>query len=300
LTIAIKKIYISFVMNKASSLIASVMKYVLFVFALNAALTTFFIILFIAVRALPLFAHYSPLSFFTSTNWSPTASSPSFGIAAFIAGSFQVTFIALLLAVPISLACAIVMAYLVKPKMAAFLRLMVGLLAGIPSVVYGFVGVVLVAPFVRAHFGGNGFSVGTAGFILAIMILPTIVNVAEVSLRAVGDELKTGSLALGATQWQTIWCVMLPASQSGIKAAIALGLGRAVGETMAVLMVAGNAPVVAKGLWDMGRTLTMNVVTEMGYASGLHLTALFATAFVVLFFVLVLNLLVLFISREKR
>jgi phosphate transport system permease protein len=287
-------------MNKASSIIAAVMKYVLLAFALIAAFSTFFIVIFIAIRAFPLFTSYSPLAFLFGTNWEPVASPPSFGIAAFIIGSFQVTFIALLLAVPISLACAILMAYMAKPRMAGFLRLMVSLLAGIPSVVYGFFGVVVIAPFIRTYLGGNGFSIATAGFILAIMILPTIINIAEVSLRAVGDELKTGSLALGATYWQTIAYVLVPAAQSGIKAAVALGLGRAVGETMAVLMVAGNAPVIAKSLWGMGRTLTMNVVSEMGYASGMHLTALFATAFIVLIFILILNLIVAFISREKK
>ncbi|MCL2519586.1 MAG: phosphate ABC transporter permease subunit PstC [Spirochaetaceae bacterium] len=285
---------------KRSYIIASVMKWVLLAFTMIAAGTTFFIVIFIAMRGLPLFASFSPLQFLFSASWLPTAAEPSFGIAAFIVGTFQVTLLALVIAIPISLASAIIMAYLTPPKIAGFFRLMVSLLAGIPSVVYGFFGIVAVAPFIREHIGGNGFSILTAGVILAVMIIPTIVSVSETSLRAVADEIKMGSLALGATLWQTIVRVLLPSAKSGISAAIALGMGRAMGETMAVLMVAGNAPVIARSLTGMGRTLTMNVVNEMGYASGTHLSALFATALVVVVLVLLLNLLVSYINRESK
>jgi phosphate transport system permease protein len=174
---------------------------------------------------------------------------------------------------------------------------MVELLAGIPSVVYGFFGAVFISRTVRDLFGGTGYSVLAAAIVLAIMMLPTIITITEVSLRAVPSEYREASLAIGATRSQTIIRALLPSARAGIMSGIVLAIGRAIGETMAVLMVGGNAPIMPTGLLSKVRTLTMNIVTDMGYATGLHLTALFATGMVLFVVIMLINAAVLFIAR---
>ena len=266
-----------------------------------SVLSVLLISVFIFQRGLPLFSKVPVFDFLFGTDWLPgNETNPRYGILPFILGSLYVTFGALLLSVPIGVMTAVFMAEIASPKVAELLRTVIQLLSGIPSVIYGFFGVVVVSTFVRDHFGGTGYSVLSASIILAIMTLPTIVNVSEVSLRSLSVELKEGSYALGATRWQTIRRVLIPTAGSGIVAGIVLGMGRALGETLAVLMVAGNAPIMPGGPLSKVRTLTMNIVTDMGYASGDHLTSLFTTSMVLFLFILILNLLVNYISSKAQ
>lgn len=267
--------------------------------ALVSVLAVLFITIFLFRSGLPLFRKVSVLEFLFSSTWSPTATYPHFGIFSFIVGSFYVTGLALLIAVPVGLAVGIYLAELAGKKNSRLIRSAVELLAGIPSVIYGLFGIAVISTASRFLFGGSGYSVLSASIVLAIMTLPTIINVTEVSLRAVPRELKEASLALGSTEWQTIVKVLVPAARSGIIAGVVLGMGRAIGETMAVLMVGGNAPVMPKGLGSMVRTLTMNIITDMSYATGDHLTSLFATGIVLFAFILILNLAVqVFLKRS--
>lgn len=275
---------------KRRKLVETTIETALFGAALVSVLAVLFITIFLFKSGLPLFRKVSVLEFLFSTDWSPTAATPHFGIFSFIVGSFYVTGLALLIAVPVGLAVGIYLAELAEKRTSSFIRSAVELLAGIPSVIYGLFGIAVVSAATRFLFGGTGYSVLSAAIVLSIMTLPTIINVTEVSLRAVPRELKEGSLALGATHWQTIVHVLVPAGRSGIIAGVILGMGRAIGETMAVLMVGGNAPVMPRGLTSMVRTLTMNIITDMSYATGDHLTSLFATGIVLFVFILVLNL----------
>jgi phosphate transport system permease protein len=255
-----------------------------------SVLTVVFITIFLFKRGLPLFARVGLGEFLLSTRWEPTAASPSYGILSFIVGSICVTGLALLIAVPAGLAVGIYLAELADRRRSSSMRSAIEILAGIPSVVYGLFGIAVVSTIVRTVFGGSGYGLLSAAIVLAIMTLPTIINITEVSLRALPGELKEGSLALGATRWQTIIKVLVPAARSGIIAGVILGMGRAIGETTAVLMVGGNAPVMPKGLTGMVRTLTMNIITDMSYAKDEHLTSLFATGIVLFIFTLALNL----------
>lgn len=266
--------------------------------ALLSVVSVLFITFFIFRSGLPLFAKVPLFDFLFGSVWEPVGAPPRFGILPFIVGSLYVTFLALLISVPIGVSCGIFLAEFAKGRFARFLKSVVELLAGIPSVIYGLFGIVFVSGGVRNLFGGNGYSVLSAAIILSIMTLPTIINITEVSLRAVSFELKEGSLGLGATHWQTIYKVMIPAARSGILAGIVLGMGRAIGETMAVLLVAGNAPIMPKTPLDMTRTLTMNIITDMSYAEGDHMTSLFTTGIVLFVFILGLNLAVQFILRH--
>ena len=276
----------------------------LFLLAITSVVIVLFISFFIFYRGLPLFKKYSLLKFITSTDWDPMAETPSFGILSFITGSVYITLVSLVIAIPMGIGSAIYMAEISARKTALVLRRIVELLAGIPSVIFGFVGVTVISRFVRYIFGGTGFTVLTGGVVLSLMILPTIISVAEVSIRSVPCELKEGSLALGATNLQTIFRVIIPAAKKGITAGIILSIGRSVGETMAVLMVAGNAPVMPESILSMTRTMTMNIVTDMGYAEGDHMTSLFSTAIVLFIFILIINLSVNFftnrIGNEKK
>ncbi|MBI9106302.1 MAG: phosphate ABC transporter permease subunit PstC [Spirochaetales bacterium] len=264
---------------------------ILLLCALVSVISVLFISFFIFQKGLPLFRTVTIAEFLLGTNWSPSSqTNPQFGILPFIAGSVYITLSSLLLAVPIGIMTAVFMAEIASKKAAEVMRSVVQLLAGIPSVIYGFFGVIVISKFIRETFGGSGYSMLSGAIILAIMVLPTIINITEVTLTSLPKKIKEGSLSLGATRWQTILKVQLPAAKSGIIAGIVLGMGRALGETMAVLMVAGNAPIMPKGPLSMVRTLTMNIVTDMGYASGDHMTALFSTSIVLFLFILILNI----------
>ena len=268
--------------------------------ALVCVATVALITIFIFAQGIPTFRDVPLTEFLFSTNWSPSAADPHYGVLSFIVASFIVTGLSLLFATPISLATAVYLALFAKGRKAAILRESIELLSGIPSIIYGLFGIAVVVPFVRNVFGGNGYSLFSAALILAIMILPTIINISEVSISAVSPSLKEASVALGATTWQTISRVILPSARSGIVASLVMALGRAVGETTAVLLVGGNAPLFPKSPVSMGRTLTMNIVTDMSYAEGVHMSALFATAMLLFFFILALNLFVIHATQRKE
>jgi phosphate transport system permease protein len=216
-----------------------------------------------------------------------------------IVGSFWVTFGALLLGIPLGLACAIFLCEWTPPQAAMVLRPAIQLLAAIPSVIYGFWGLVVLVPLVRNYLGGPGLSIFSGSVILGFMILPTIISISEDSLRALPPSYKAGGLALGATHWQTIWRVLVPAARSGIMASVILGMGRAIGETMAMIMILGNAVKMPTSFLDSARTLTTNIGIEMGYASGDHRQALFATGVILFFIIMILNSSAIVLSRRR-
>ena len=207
---------------------------------------------------------------------------------------------AILVGVPIAVLTSVFMARYCPKRIYGVLKSGIELMAGIPSIVYGFFGLVLIVPLIRDVFGGPGDSMLAAIILLGIMILPTIVGVTEAAIRGVPESYYEGSLALGATKERSIYAVMLPAAKSGILAGIVLGIGRAIGETMAVVMIAGNQPRMPKGLLKGVRTMTMNIVTDMGYATGLHRQALIATAVVLFVFILIINLSLSLLNRRSE
>ena len=216
-----------------------------------------------------------------------------------ILGSIYVTAGALIVGVPIGILTAVFLAKYCPKKWYRILKGGVDLLAGIPSVVYGFFGLVVLVPMVRDTFGGNGNSILTASLLLGIMILPTIIETSEAAIQAVPDKYYEGALALGATHERSVYRTVVPAAKSGIMAGVILGVGRAIGETMAVIMVAGNQPVIPGSLLAGVRTMTANIVLEMGYAAGLHREALIATGVVLFVFILIINLLFSLIKKGE-
>ncbi|MEN6390983.1 MAG: phosphate ABC transporter permease subunit PstC [Syntrophomonas sp.] len=244
--------------------------------------------LFIFARGIPLVTKVGLGEFLFNLNWLPTRG--SFGIGAMFIGTLAVTLTALLWAVPIGLMTAIFMAEIAPRKAGQVMAELINLLAGIPSVVYGFFGLIVIVPYIREHLGGNGLSILAGAIILGIMILPTIINISRDAILAVPEDYKINSLALGASHHQTIGRVVLPAARSGIITAIVLGMGRAVGETMAVVMVTGNSTIIPDSILGPVRTMTSNIVLEMGYATGDHQAALFATGVVLFIFIVILNL----------
>ncbi len=259
-----------------------------FVFA--CASMSFLILLAIAIfifkGGFPAFYEIGFFDFLFGTTWRPNQG--TYGILTMIVGSLAVTAGSLILAVPLGISCAILLAEVAPYKVRQVLRPCIELLVGIPSVVYGLVGLILLVPAIR-KIGGNGFSVLGASIVLMAMVLPTIISISEDAIRAVPSSYKEGALALGATHWQTIRQVLLPVARSGIGASIVLGMGRAVGETMAMIMVIGNSITFPKSPLDAARTLTGNIAVEINYASGIHESALFATGIVLFFFILFLN-----------
>ena len=220
--------------------------------------------------------------------WAPTKG--SFGIFPMIVSSFMVTLGALVVGAPLALACATYLSEYAGKKTKILLKPSLELLAGIPSVVYGFLGVVYIVPLIREYLGGSGFSILSTSLVLGIMILPTITSISFDALMSVPAAFREGSFAMGATKWQTVWRVVLPAARSGILASFILGMGRAIGETMAVIMVAGNALKIPTSLLDPLRTLTSNIALELAYATGDHRSALFSTGVVLLVIIMSLNL----------
>ena len=227
-------------------------------------------------------------NFLLGLRWKPT--NGLYGIFPMIVGSLYVTAGAILIGVPTGVLCAVFLARFCPARLYRILKPVTELLAGIPSVVYGFFGLVIIVPMMQRIFGGGGKSVLTASLLLGIMILPTIIGVSESAIRAVPESYYEGALALGATHERSVFCAVLPAARSGILAGVVLGVGRAIGEAMAVSMVAGNQPVIPESLLSGVRTLTANVVLEMGYAQDLHREALIATAVVLFVFILLINI----------
>ena len=277
-----------------------VMRAVFALSALAAILAVGLICVFLFAGGLPAMGKIGVFQFLFGKEWSPSDVPPVFGILPMIIGSLYVTAGAILFGVPIGIFTAVFMAKVCPKRLYKLLKPALDLLAGIPSVVYGFFGIVILVPLVRNLFGGNGSSILTASLLLGIMILPTVIGITESALRAVPGELYEGAVALGASHERAVFGVVLPAAKSGVMAAVVLGIGRAIGETMAVKMVAGNQALLRlpteflKGV----RTLTANVVIEMGYAEGLHREALIATGVVLFVFILVINLLFSLLNRR--
>ena len=263
------------------------------IFLLSAVLSVFLILLiifFIFSEGIKFVNEYGLLRFITGKVWKPTAGNPRFGIFPMIIGSIIVTGLSTLIALPFGLAISIFMAHYAK-KTYEPLKALMNLMAAIPSVVYGFFAMMVLVPLVKDLFDvKSGMNMLTASILLAVMILPTMVNISENSLRQVPKTFMTGSLALGATKEETIYKVMLPYAKSGIFSSIILTIGRAIGETMAVYLVIGNQPMMPSSIFKGVRTLTTNIVLEMGYAAGMHRQALIATGMVLFIFILIINI----------
>ena len=260
------------------------------VFLLAASVSVVIVMMicgFLFAKGLPTMVEIGVEDFLLGTKWKPSID--VYGIMPMILGSFYVTVGALVIGVPVGILTAIFMAYFCPEKLYGILKPAVELLAGIPSVVYGFFGLVMLVPLVRDNFGGTGFGILTASILLGIMLLPTVISVAEAALHAVPKSYYEGALALGADHTHSVFSIIVPAAKSGIFAAIVLGIGRAIGETMAVIMVAGNQARVPQSLLDGVRTMTANIVIEMGYAADLHRDALIATAVVLFIFIVIIN-----------
>jgi len=268
-----------------------------FIMALSALSALALITIFIFVEGVPLIAKVGFFNFIFGMKWAPTLG--QYGIFPMIVGTVLVTLGAIILGVPVALCCSIFLAEFAPRKLSNLVRPAIQLLAGIPSVVFGFWGLIFIVPAIRNYLGGPGLSILAGSIILAIMILPTIISISEVSLLSLPPLLKEGAFALGATHWQTIRSVLVPAAKSGILASIILGIGRAVGETMAVIMVLGNAVALPSSILDPARTLTTNIGIEMGYASGDHQKALFATGIVLLVIIMILNSMAQYAIRRK-
>ena len=275
-----------------------IMEYVFLLTACVSILSVVLICVFLFANGIPAINKIGFGNFTLGRLWKP--GNDRYGIFPMILGSIYVTGGALLVGVPIGILTAIFMARFCPKGWYRILKPSVDLLAGIPSVVYGFFGLVVMVPFVRQIFSGNGSSIFTASLLLGIMILPTIIGVAEAAIRAVPNNYYEGALALGATHERSVFCVVLPAAKSGIMAGVVLGLGRAIGETMAVIMVAGNQARMPAGIFKGIRTLTANIVLEMGYATDLHREALIATGVVLFIFILVINVLFTILKRGER
>ena len=254
------------------------------------------ICIFLFANGVPAILEIGPLEFLGGMRWKPLNN--IFGIFPMIVGSIYVTAGAIIVGVPIGILCAVFMARFCPKKIYPVLKPMIELMAGIPSIVYGFFGLVVIVPLVQDIFGGSGKSVLTASILLGIMILPTIIGVSESAIRAVPESYYEGALALGDTHERSVFRAVLPAAKSGIMAGVILGIGRAIGETMAVIMVAGNQAVIPEGLLSGVRTLTANIVLEMGYAADLHREALIATGVVLFVFILIINLLFSLVKRR--
>lgn len=286
---------------KKRALLERVMEYVFLAAACVSVLCVALICAFLLANGLPAMGEIGVLKFLSGTRWKPGAD--IYGIFPMIVGSVYVTAGALLLGVPVALLTAVYLAFFCPKGPYRVLKPAVELLAGIPSVVYGFFGIVVLVPAVRAlgeRWDGSGNAMLTASILLAIMILPTIIGVVEPALRAVPTSYYEGALALGATHERSVYTAVVPAAKSGILAGIVLGVGRAMGETMAVIMVAGNQPRMPKGILQGVRTLTGNIVIEMGYATGLHREALIATGVVLFVFILLINLCFSALKRGKK
>lgn len=274
------------------------MKYVFLVAACLSIVAVLLICIFIFGIGVPAMAKIGIFKFLTGIDWSPMQK--VFQILPMIVGSIYVTIGAIIIGVPIGILCATYMAKFAGNRTHAILKPAIDLLAGIPSIVYGFFGLVAIVPIIQNIFGTSGKGILTASIMLGIMILPTIISVSESSIRAVPESYYEGSLALGATHERSVFLTVIPAAKSGITAAVILGIGRAIGETLAVSMVIGNQPVMPDSILSGARSMTTNIVLEMGYATGLHREALIATAVVLFAFILIINLLFNIIKERGR
>ena len=274
----------------------TVMKYVFLISALISVLSIILIFYFIFSGGLPFILQQGIWEFLTGTNWRPTASQPEFGILPMIVGSLIVTGGAILIGVPIGVLTAVYMVFYCPKAYYRYAKSAINLMAAIPSIVYGFFALQIFVPFFRIM-GRSGMNMVTASLLLGIMILPTIIWLSESAIRNVPKSYYQGAIGLGTTHERAILTVVVPAAKNGILSAIILGIGRAIGETMAVILVAGNQPRIPTELNQGVRTLTTNIVMEMAYATGQHREALIATAVVLFVFILIINL---FFTRVKN
>lgn len=279
------------------------MHIVFFVCALTSIAAVVLICLFLFANGIPAMKEIGLLNFLTGAKWKP--GNDIYGILPMILGSIYITAGAVVIGVPVGLLTAIFMAFYCPKKLYGLLKPCTELLAGIPSIVYGFFGMVVIVPCIRtvaALFGADisGSSILAASVLLGIMILPTVIGVSEAALRAVPSAYYEGAVAMGARHERAIFTVMLPAAKSGVLAGVVLGIGRAIGETMAVIMVAGNQPRLTGNMLKGIRTMTANIVMEMGYATGLHREALIATGVVLFVFILIINLTFSILKRRKQ
>lgn len=266
----------------------SIMKIVFLMTACVSIMAVILICVFLFASGVPAIKEIGLADFLFGMSWKPGQG--EYGIFPMIIGSIYVTAGAIVIGVPIGLLCAVFMARYCPAKLYKIVKPAIDLLAGIPSIVYGFFGLMVIVPMIQQNLGGSGKSLITASILLGIMILPTIISVSESNIRAVPEQYYEGSLALGATRERSIFRAVLPAAKMGILAGVILGIGRAIGETMAVVMVCGNQAIMPEGVVSGVRTLTANIVLEMGYASGLHREALISTAVVLFVFILLINL----------
>ena len=285
-----------------SGKLETLMKYVFLVAAVFSIAAVVLICVFLFANGIPAIREIRIVQFLMGTKWSP--SNDTYGILPMITGSLYVTAGAILFGVPVGILTSVFMTYYCPKKIYRPLKSATELLAGIPSVVYGFFGMIVLVPAVykfekMIHVSGKGNCIFTASLLLGIMILPSIIGVAESALRAVPESYYEGSLAMGATKERTIFKVMLPAASSGVLAGVVLGIGRAIGETMAVVMIAGNQPRMPQTIFKGIRTMTANIVMEMGYATGLHREALIATGVVLFVFILLINACVAALKKKQ-
>lgn len=275
----------------------SIMHALFLICACVSILAVVLICVYLFANGIPAMAEIGFTDFLFGTKWKP--SSGSYGIFPMIIGSILVTGIAIIIGVPIGILCAVFMSHYCPKKLYRFVKPAINLLAGIPSIVYGFFGLVVIVSIMKDLVGGSGKSLLTAGILLGIMILPTVIKTTEASLNAVPRSYYEGALALGATHERSVFFASLPAAKSGILAAVILGVGRAIGETMAVILVAGNQTILPKSITSGIRTMTSNIVIEMGYAGGLHREALIATGVVLFVFIFIINLCFSALKRRK-
>jgi len=264
------------------------MKVVFFIAACTSVLAVTLICIFLFANGIPAIAKIGLPDFLFGQKWKP--SNNIFGILPFIMGSIYVTAGSIVIGVPLALLLSVFLAFYCPKRLYPVLKTMVNLMAGVPSVVYGFFGLVMIVPLMRQITGKDGSTMLTASILLGVMILPTVTGVTESALRSVPMSYYEGALALGATHERSVFATVFPAAKSGIMAGIVLGIGRSIGETMAVIMVAGNQPWMPQGLLKGVRTMTTNIVMEMGYATDLHREALIATGVVLFVFILIINL----------
>lgn len=267
----------------------TIMKYVFMFCAAISIISIILIFYFIFEGGLPFILEEGLGSFVLGTSWRPRASNPQFGIFPMIVGSLVVTTGAVIIGVPIGVLTAVFMARFCPKPLYRWVKPAINLMAAIPSIVYGFFALQIFVPFIRNIVGGSGMNILTASLLLGIMILPTIIGLSEAAIRAVPDSFYQASVGLGATHERSVMSVVLPAAKSGILSSVILGIGRAIGETMAVILVTGNQPAIPTSLSSGVRTLTTNIVLEMSYASGRHREALIATAVVLFVFILIIN-----------
>lgn len=275
----------------------TIMKWFFAICACASILAVILICVFLFSSGVPAMLEIGLKEFLLGKVWMP--GNNLYGIFPMIIGSIYVTIGAIIIGVPIGLLSATYLARFCPKKAYKIIKPASELLAGIPSVVYGFFGLMVIVPFIRNALGGGGNSMLSASILLGMMILPTIIGVSETAIRSVPESYYEGSLALGASHEKSVFFVLLPAAKSGIMASVILGIGRAIGETMAVIMVAGNQPRMPKGILEGVRTLTANIVLEMGYAADLHREALIATAVVLFVFILIINLAFALVNKRR-